>query len=120
MFAVQMTIKTINDFVRKEMSDRGIKSNREFGRLTGVNHQIINDLVNEKPRTLDLPTLVKLSNYTGMSLVTLLELAFPDALNVDLDIEARVDAEVIRKMPPNKRKIARRYITGVAAEGDDE
>lgn len=120
MFRVQMAVMTIGQFIRDEMKRRDIASGREFGKLSGVPATIINELRNDKPRELELGTLAKLSDFTGVSLMTLLALTYPDAVTIDIDVETRLDAERISKLPPNKKAIARDFIAGAYTKGSDE
>lgn len=111
---------TLGEFIQQEMARRKIRSNREFARKAGVSPQLINDLVNRADRELDIGSLIKLSDFTGASIMTLFKLAFPEVVNVDIDIEYLLDAEKIRKLPPEKRAIARGYINTAYAESKDE
>lgn len=113
-------VMTLGEWVQQEMARRNIKSNRKFAESAGVSPQMINDVVNETPRELDITSLVKLSNYTNTSLMSLIRLAFPEAVKVDLDIEYLLDAEMMSKLPPEKKAIARGYIASAYAEGDDQ
>lgn len=120
IYMVDMATQTLGQLITEEMKRRNIKSARKFAEFAGINHRVIGDFLNEKGVDPELSTLVKLSNATGISLVTLLSLAFPEATKVDLDIDARLDAEKISQMPPNKRAIARGYIADAYAKGNDD
>lgn len=115
-----MAEMSIRQFVNQEMKHRQISSAREFARQSGIHPRIINDIRNEKYRALEIDTLAKLSEFTGTSLLTLLAMVYPDAAKLDIDLDARLDAERISKLPPNKQAIARGYIADAYTQGDDE
>lgn len=120
MFRVQMAAVTIGQFIRDEMKKREITSGRRFAELSGIPATIINELRNDKPRELELGTISKLSDFTGVSMVTLLGIIYPDAIALDIDAETRLDAERIRQLPPNKKALARGYIADAYMKGDNE
>lgn len=116
MQTTQMTYQTIGEFVSAEMKRMDIKSHREFERQSGISYQVINDMINGKVTTPGIATLVKLSNFTGTSLIALLEICYPDALNIDVDIESRLDAEKLSQLPPNEKTLIRGYIANAYAQ----
>lgn len=113
MFAVQMDKKTFSQFLNDEMKSRDMSA-RKFAEYAGVNHAFINRYANGEPSDeLGYPsihTLKKLAAATGVSLLSLIELAFPDVENADADISARLLAEQIKQLTPEDRAVAEGFI----------
>jgi hypothetical protein len=120
MSVLFMAEMTIQQFIKDEMERKHITSAREFGRKSDIHPKIINAMRNGTPRAIEIDTLRKLSDFTGTSLMTLIGMVYPEAAQLDIDVDTRLTAERIRKLPPNKQDIARGYITDAYTEGDDE
>lgn len=119
MVSIQMATKTFSQFLNEEIRRRDMSA-RKFADLVGVNHAIINKFVNAEPsEEIGYPsihTLRKLSDATGVSLLALLALIFPDTGNTAGDIDARLLAEQITQLSPEDRAVAEGFINDALAK----
>lgn len=113
MYAVQMDIQTLTDFLNDQMIQRQMSA-RQFAEFVGVNHALINKFRNNVPsEEVGYPamhTLKKISDATGVSLLSLISLTFPDVKNIGGSIEARVLAEQFSQLAPDDQAVARGFI----------
>ena len=97
-----------------DQADQRKLSIRQFAKFLGVNHEVITRFMNSAPSEEvgypSLHTLRKIAGATGVSMLTLFDLVFPDDDNLDIAVEARLLAEQITHLPPEKRALAEGYI----------
>lgn len=91
---------TFQDFIRDEIEKRGF-SDREFARKVGIAAGTISTWLSEdyvpKP---ELAQLVKVADYTGISLETIIGLAYPDVVErTSMSPTARVLAQTFEALP---------------------
>lgn len=119
MYVIQMANKTFTQFINEEMRRRDISA-RQFADLIGINHAIINKYAIHEPSEAvgypSLHTLRKLSAATGVSLLALIGLVFPDAESPLADIDARLLAEQITQLSPEDRAVAEGFINSALAK----
>jgi len=105
--------KTLKEFLNDQLDDRKM-SVRAFGDLVGVSHEVITRFRNSDPSDEvgypSLQTLRKLSDGTGVSLNTLIQISYPELRRVDIDIDARLMAEEIAQLSPDDRRIVEKFI----------
>lgn len=112
-------MSALGNFIADQIRERGI-SDREFSRLLGVSNATISRAMSQDAPEPSLDFLVKLSNGTGVSLMTLLKLSFPELRQVEVEPEARMLAEMIAQLPPDKREIAESFIVGTLMKSRNE
>ena len=103
---------TLIEWLQQEIDQRHM-SVREFARHADLSHGTLNRIlapVTEDDHYPSIRTLVKLSRYTGVDLCTLVALVAPE--DTDVDAEAHVLVERIRRLSPEGREIAENYILG--------
>ncbi len=92
---------TLADFIETEMKDRNMGV-REFARFVGVSHSTLSKHLTRK-RNRPVPRedlLVKLSDATGVNLLTLFALAYPGvAARTALSPRAMLLAQRFEKLP---------------------
>lgn len=116
----QIRTMTLGEFLQEETRRRDM-SVRQFGESIGVDHSTLSKLMRfENPSVPALDTLVKISKGTGVSLITLLKLAFPDLDGIEVDERSRILAERIAQLPADKREIAEAFILGTLFKPRDE
>lgn len=101
---------TLTEFLEHEIQKRGL-SYREFAKLVGVSHRTINQLLDQKPqkkRQVSASLLLKLSKATGVNIVTLMSLAYPDVAEsvnevVGMDATSLLRLQRIQELPENLR-----------------
>lgn len=71
---------TMADWVRSEMTLRGLTSGRAFAEWLGVSHSVINSILKPRPDQpgLSMHTLVRMAEKTGANLFMLVALAYPE------------------------------------------
>jgi transcriptional regulator with XRE-family HTH domain len=111
---------SIGEWIEKEKERLHLKSNRAFAEKAGVSPQLINDLVNATGREPDIGSLAKISAFTGTSLIALLKLVFPEVVRVDVDVDEMIYAEMLSKLPPDEKRIARSYIDSAYRESGNQ
>ena len=94
-----------SEFLVAEMKRRDM-SQREMARWLEVSSQTVNRLVD--PRSPDDPSimiLLRVSEKTGVSLLALVEMAYPDAVRAsDLSADSRIIAQRIEALPDDMRE----------------
>lgn len=104
---------TREEFIAAQKARKKIKSNRKFAEAAGVSPGVIDDWENGIKRNTDVPTLQKLADFSGLSIVTLFNIAYPDAPLLDLNVEDRVYLEMMRELPPEVSEVVKGYITNL-------
>lgn len=102
---------TLGEWIATQMRERDM-SMSEFARYIGTTGATLSRAMSKDAPQPSVDLLVKLSNGTGVSLMTLLKLAFPEIQQVEVDTGARLLAEQIMQLPPEKREIAEAFILG--------
>lgn len=119
MYKVVTNNHPFTQFLIDQMEQRKLSA-RKFAGFTGVNHEVITRFMNHAPSEdvgfPSLQTLRKLSDATGVSLLTLIGLAFPDTAHLDMDISIRLLAEQIAQLPPEERALAEGFIRDALAK----
>lgn len=101
----------LRSLIREQVNKIG--SAREFARKAGINHQFVNDALNGNEIKPEITTLIKISEYTGYELESIVGLAYPDvASQTRLSPEARLLAQRIERLPANIREVILRLVTG--------
>jgi transcriptional regulator with XRE-family HTH domain len=94
----------LRDFLLAEMKRRNMSA-RQYAQFLGVSNTTINRLVDARdPDEPSLSFMVKLARATKVSLVSLLDLSYPDLADLLLeDPEARVLLEELVQLPSEDR-----------------
>lgn len=104
---------TLKQFLNDQLDTRKM-SVRTFGDLVGISHEVITRFRNSDPSDdvgyPSLQTLIRLSEGTGISLNTLIQISYPELRRVDIDIDARLMAEEIAQLSPDDRRIVEKFI----------
>lgn len=107
---------TLRDFLRDQMQKRGMSA-RQFAELCGVSNTAISRAISDKPTTPTIETLGKIAAAIGVDVFSLVALVIPSAS--DIDAEARLAAQEIRRLPPDERKHIMTYIRGAMLQDLD-
>ena len=114
---MSQTKYSLKEFVIEEMRLRDMSA-RQFGKFVGVSNTTINralDLKYTADPTLDF--LAKLATATNTSLMTLIGLSFPDALELNQPSPAAlIMAQKIEKLPAHLQEAIAAIIRGSAVE----
>lgn len=117
-----MDEKTLGEFIEAELKRRDMSA-REFAKFIDVPNTLINKFRNHglsehyagKPiGDPSLEFLVKLSKATQTDICALLALVVPDAQIIDP--QARIIAQRITRLSPEKRRIVDTFLEGVAVK----
>ena len=106
-----MIPKTLIEFLELEIQKRGL-SQREFAKEVGVSHRTINKLLDKtakKQPSASATLLLKISKATGVNIVTLMALAYPDVAEsindvVGMDAASLLRSQRIQELPENLRE----------------
>lgn len=118
--SVVMAERTLADWLNEEIQKRHM-SIREFSRASGVGHTTLNRMLAPDTAEVEYPsmdTLVKLSRFTKLDLCTLVAMVSPE--DTEIDAEARIIAERIAQLSPDKQAIVDAYILGIALKPGNE
>lgn len=110
MYVVNELSMNLKDFIESEMLQRGM-SQREFAQMVGVSNQTISmalDSVNAPEPSLKF--LVRLARATSTDLCSLVALVHPN--EVRIDARARIIAERIAQLPPDKQELIDAMLVG--------
>lgn len=111
---------TFAEFLQQEMRRRDL-SVRQFAEVIGIDHSTLSKLMRfEKPPTPSTETLIAVSKATGVSLTTLIALAFPDLKNIEVTANVLMLAERIERLPPDKRDLIDSLIMGMLLKEGSE
>ncbi len=103
-------METLRSFLLDQMQKRGMSA-RQFAELCGVSNTVISRAVSKtKPTTPDITTLDKIARAIGVDVFSLVRLVIPDA--DDMDIEARITAQEIVRLPTDERRFIMAFIRG--------
>lgn len=106
-------VYTFRTFIKDEIQKRGF-SDREFARKVGISSGTIATWLNEdhiaKP---ELAQLIKVSDFTKVSLATIIGLAYPDvAARTSISPSAMALAEAFEALPEELQNAIRALIRG--------
>lgn len=111
----ERVVETLRDFLQDQMRKRGMSA-RQFAELCGVSNTVISRAISKtKPTTPDITTLDKIARAIGVDVFSLIRLVIPDA--DDMDIEARITAQEIVRLPADERRFIMAFIRGAIAKG---
>lgn len=111
---------TFSEFIQQEMTRLHIKSNRKFAEQAGISPQMVNDIINETPRELDVISLSRIAEFTGTPLFLVLKLAFPEVVATELDAELLRYAQMLSKLPADQQQVTFTVIDGFYAKSRDK
>lgn len=101
-------MNTLREFIANEVKRREMSA-RQFADLVGVNHKTINKFLDTKsdPGNPSMEFLLKLSRATNTSIITLIELAYPEVRESlsGPTPSAEVLAERIDQLPADKQRM---------------
>ncbi len=101
---------TLADYIQSYMKEHSLTA-REFSRNCGLSHTMINNILNDPKYKPSLDTLEKISNYTGIKLISALKMAYPDAFDVDeSEITSDVVAQAFKNAPENVQDVILRLV----------
>lgn len=118
--ATKVAANTLADWILEEMATRDM-SQRKFAELVGVSHATLDRILRPKREEDKYPsvqTLIKMSRKTGTDLCTLIALVSPE--DAHIDAEARVIAQRIAALPPDKQSQIDTFLLGLALQGRDK
>lgn len=101
---------SLADFLQAECQRRGW-SVRQLASAAELDHSTISKLRRGASPALD--TLASLSQALGVSLVTLLKLAYPDLPGIDLSPDAVALADRIQRLTPDQRAVVDALLRGL-------
>jgi transcriptional regulator with XRE-family HTH domain len=120
MMQIDGLIMSLGEFISDELRKRDMSATR-FAKIVGVDPSTITKAMRfDNPPEPSLEFLVKLSNATSVSLMTLLAIAFPEAEQIEIDTESRLLAERISQLPADRREIAEAFIFGTLMQKGNE
>jgi transcriptional regulator with XRE-family HTH domain len=101
---------TFREFINTEMRSRDM-SIRQFAQFVGVDHSTLVRLLDEKHnRTPSLEVMANISKATGVNLMTMISLLFPDAS--EISGEAWLIAQQVDRLPEAERRMITDSIVG--------
>lgn len=84
---------------------------REFARHCGVNHQVIFNILNKPDYRPGVETLEKISEYTGVKIITLLQMVYPEVFeDMPSDVTSDIVAKAFKEAPENVQDLVLRLI----------
>ncbi len=103
----------LREFILDEMKRRSM-SNRQFAVVIGVSNATINRAVDENnPAEPTLDFLLKLSKATSVSVIALVEMAYPDLVELNQPSPAAlIMAQKIEKLPAHLQEAIAAIIRG--------
>lgn len=112
--SVGIRMTTFRDVVLLQIERAG--SIRELARQTKINHETLNKIANGEEVPLTFKTISQIADYSGISFITLVELAYPEQAEkaAALSAEARALAETIERLPEDLRKAVWVLIRGAS------
>lgn len=103
---------TLADFLDAERRQRGW-SVRQLASAAELDHTTLSKLLRGTGPSPALDTLVSLSRALGVSLVTLLKLAYPDLPGIDLSADALALADRVQRLTPDQRAVVDALLRGL-------
>lgn len=93
--------ESLEEFVQEEMRRRGDLSARQFAELVGVSNTTINRILSDPDYIPKLNVLSGISDATGINLLSLIELCYPEIVREDnISPSARILAQQIEQLDP--------------------
>lgn len=101
---------TLAEYIEIYTKEHGLTI-REFARNCHLSHTVINSILNEPKYRPSLDTLDKISSYTGIKLISILKMSYPDSFDVDeLEVTSDVVAQAFKNAPENVQDIILRLV----------
>jgi transcriptional regulator with XRE-family HTH domain len=101
---------TLQEYIEGYIKQHNL-SIREFARLCGVNHQAMFNILNKPEHKPDVITLGKISDYTGISIVTLLKMVYPESFrDVSLSPQGEIVAQAFENAPESVQDLVLRLV----------
>jgi hypothetical protein len=109
-----MTGNGWRDFLVSEYRRRGFASYREFARWLDISIGTVSRMMDaEDPALPGLEVLLKVHKATGVALVDLIELVYPETVvRSDTPVSSRLLAQQIEGLPPELREAIRAIVRG--------
>jgi len=107
---------TLDQFIESEMKKRGM-SLREFAKLIDISPSAISKYLNSaSERGVSIDFMVKLARGTNTDLSSIVAMVYPD--DTTINPQARILAERIINLPPDKRQMVESLLLGMSLQSD--
>lgn len=106
---------SLKQFIKDEMSLRGMTSAREFSRLVGVAHITINRILDERADQPYKPTidiLIRISKATGKDISSIVYMLYPELHTNAPSASAVLLAQQIEQLPEDEQRVVRAFLFG--------
>lgn len=102
---------TLKDYIEGYIKQNNL-SIREFARHCGVSYQAIFNILNKPEYKPDVITLDKIADHTGISIVTMLKMVYPEAFKDDdsLTPQSELVAQAFENAPESVQDLVLRLI----------
>jgi transcriptional regulator with XRE-family HTH domain len=101
---------TLAEYIQAYIKEHSLTI-REFSRNCGLSHTMINGIMNDPKPKPSLDTLEKISNYTGIKLISVLKMAYPESFDVDeSEVTSDVVAQAFKNAPENVQDVILRLV----------
>lgn len=112
-----MPAYTFQQLLNDLINELGEGSQRKFAILADVANSTISRLLKDRDRKPDLDTLVRISQVSGRDLISLIRLAYPEAVEINRSPTADIVADEFDKLPDELKSAIVAIMRGVKARG---